>query len=381
MYFDWGPDLLPTHMINEENCNWAYGFCVRSSQSYKYQTDFRAQNTKRLICLLASRLQHVFSLCTSKIYTLTWNWRTTILPVYRRREKRQCAPKVEVKMKPWCNFRIALLGISMGCYNISSDTHSTFMSLKMLSEVSLSCNKIHLLEHHLIEVWITGFLFVLSCKLGHSIEIHMSFSILTRQKMCKMHFGGDKISWITSFTRKINGINLLFGHLFYGYTLISFCEWSLKTHSNNLWISIESFRLVAAVVKHFLVLFEITNEECIHHRVVCIGVASMICWMYANRICLHVSREREKRWSALRAIWLRSFLWRYLWCFHLRIITSAAFFTRFDSGSPFNRIKYFDNFVALIRFIVSFHLCRWTERRCVVPYNWSQQKTDRLILN
>lgn len=214
MYFDWGPDLLPTHMINEENCNWAYGFCVRSSQSHKYQTDFRAQNTKRLICLLASRLQHVFSLCTSKIYTLTWNWRTTILPVYRRREKRQCAPKVEVKMKPWCNFRIALLGISMGCYNISSDTHSTFMSLKMLSEVSLSCNKIHLLEHHLIEVWITGFLFVLSCKLGHSIEIHMSFSILTRQKMCKMHFGGDKISWITSFTRKINGINLLFGHLF-----------------------------------------------------------------------------------------------------------------------------------------------------------------------
>lgn len=380
MYFDWGPDLLPTHMINEENCNWAYGFCVRSSQSHKYQTDFRAQNTKRLICLLASRLQHVFSLCTSKIYTLTWNWRTTILPVYRRREKRQCAPKVEVKMKPWCNFRIALLGISMGCYNISSDTHSTFMSLKMLSEVSLSCNKIHLLEHHLIEVWITGFLFVLSCKLGHSIEIHMSFSILTRQKMCKMHFGGDKISWITSFTRKINGINLLFGHLFVD---------TLWFHSvNDRWKLIRTtceFQLNHSV---WLLLLSSILSSCLKSQT---KNVSIIEWCV---LALHqwyvgctpiefvcTSAEREKRWSALRAIWLRSFLWRYLWCFHLRIITSAAFFTRFDSGSPFNRIKYFDNFVALIRFIVSFHLCRWTERRCVVPYNWNKQKTDRLILN
>lgn len=53
------------------------------------------------------------------------------------------------------------------------------------------------------------------------------------------------------------------------------------------------------------------------------------------------------------------FVMRYLWCFHLRIITSAAIFYAFWQRFAFKCIKYFDNFVVGFRiWSIPFHLCR-----------------------
>lgn len=67
--------------------------------------------------------------------------------------------------------------------------------------------------------------------------------------------------------------------------------------------------------------------------------------------------------SALIEILLTSFFFRfvmrYLWCFHLRIITSAAIFYAFWQRFAFKCIKYFDNFVVGFRiWSIPFHLCR-----------------------
>lgn len=142
---------------------------------------------------------------------------------------------------------------------------------------------------------------------------------------------------------------------------------------NDSCISIESFCgffFAAIFVLCFVSWFK-CKREINHHQTVRIG-APMICGCAS---IANLFAPFQKEWNKnnnnkqlLRAFSMWSFRWRYLWCFHLRIITSAAFFIRFDSGSPFNRIKCFDNFVALIHLKVSFHLCRLHWAQCHIAW-------------